>query len=69
MIFLGVKGNLHSRCSGRLSGRPSIPVWCNLHRTQLIEFVGPGDDVATGAILVALDDGGAVDGSFRLNDD
>jgi hypothetical protein len=30
MIFLGVKGNLRSRRSGRLGGRPSIPVWCNL---------------------------------------
>jgi len=28
--FLGVKGNLHSHCPGRASGRPSIDVWCNL---------------------------------------
>jgi hypothetical protein len=30
MIFLGVKGDLHSLCSGRFGGRPSIAVWCNL---------------------------------------
>jgi hypothetical protein len=30
MKFLGVRGNLHSRRSGRPGGRPSIPVWCNL---------------------------------------
>src|SRR6516165_258241 len=28
--FLGVKGNLHSHCPGRASGRPSIDVWCTL---------------------------------------
>src|SRR5438093_221335 len=30
MIFLGGKSNLPSRRPGRLGGRPSIPVWCNL---------------------------------------
>ena len=29
MKFLGVKGDLHSRRSGRLGDRPSIAVWCN----------------------------------------
>jgi hypothetical protein len=27
--FLGVRGNLHSRCSARSNGRPPITVWCN----------------------------------------
>ena len=27
--FLGVKFTLHSHCSGRVSGRPSVDVWCN----------------------------------------
>jgi hypothetical protein len=27
--FLGVKGDLHSRCSARSNGRPSVDVWCN----------------------------------------
>ena len=28
--FLGVRGNLHSHCSERTNGRPSIDVWCDL---------------------------------------
>src|SRR5947209_3439550 len=31
MIFLGVKGDLHSPRPGRAGGRPSREVWCNPH--------------------------------------